>query len=206
MENTKNKQIITISVTALVTFLATSFLFSYSNFRLFGTATNTTSGNHISGLILQDDGSASGRALVEAYGADESVVIGVAKRDGSYALEGLTSGSFVVVGSVLRGNYGYIGTLNLASGDNTTTLDITLSPTGTITGTVDGCDESCVANLKYNGTSIRAESILSDGSFVIDGVAPGTYTLQVFSGNSSTTVETIVVESGGEINLALALA
>ena len=92
--NSKNRQIITHSIVALIAFILGAAIFS-PDVNLFGTASNVPVGP--SGTLALIDGSAGTRALVEAYAPDGTISLEVADRDGNFTLTEFMPGNYVLI-------------------------------------------------------------------------------------------------------------
>src|SRR5574341_695351 len=159
MQNSKNRQIIPIVATALVTFVASAFLFSVTDINLFGTSGNIS---ETTGTVSLADGSPVNRALLEIHGADGSAILGVSNREGNFSIDSLKAGSYVAIISTPREEYGYVGSISVKGG--TDILKFDLAETGALSGIVTGCDASCVVNITFNDVTVNAENTEADGS------------------------------------------
>lgn len=197
MSSNQNKQIITIGVTALVTFLLTGFLFSATDLNLFGTATD----DKTTGTFLSPDGEPARRTLVQAYAADGSVYMDVTSREGIFELEPLQNGNYIILGTTANQQYGYIGTWTIGSAGDTPQFEMV--ETGSLSGTVAGCSTSCTVTLMYEDVAIVVQNTQADGSFVFSGLAPAVYEITVYQGRDVTAPQNVEIESGKQTQLSL---
>lgn len=201
MTNSRNKQIISHSLTALVTFIISAFIFSATDLNLFGSSTSEPTGP--GGLIVLQDGSAASRVLVEAYAPDGSVALEVANRQGKFTIKDFMNGNYVLAISTLRDDFGYIGSVPLS--ESTVDLSFILNQTGSVVGEVSGCNASCVVNITFDNVPIVVQNTQADGTFAISGLAEGTYQIVVYSADSSTTSQELIITATQQALVSLAL-
>lgn len=197
MSSTRNQQLITIGVTALVTFILSAFLFSVTDFNLFGTAGDATT----DGSILDEAGQPLRRTLVQTYAADGSIYMDVTDREGKFELEKLANGNYIIVASTVDQQYAYIGEWNIE--EDGEDYQFSVVPTGSLTGAAAGCDNTCTITVSYRGIALVVQNLQADGSFAISGLAPALYEVKVFKGNSTTTLEDVEITSGGQAEVEL---
>jgi hypothetical protein len=143
-----------------------------------GTVTDE-SGNPLSDInVDMSDGS--------AYGGVAPVVT---DDNGNYTVSGLQAGSFTVMASDADGRNYVAQTLpdsiELSAGQTLTGVDITMLPGATVSGTVTEADNpgtplggGYVQVLDTNGYSTAGVSVNDDGTYTIEGVPAGSFTLQ----------------------------
>ncbi len=112
-------------------------------------------------------------------------------QDGSYSIGGLCQGTCNV--TVSAANYTTLSTsLTISS---STTQDFSLTPLSTVTGTVTcSCDNSPVSGVTVNIGQYSANTDPS-GSYTINGIQPGTYSVTVLGPNYNTVVPDMVISN-----------
>jgi hypothetical protein len=193
MSSTRNRQIILVGVTALVTFLVSAIIFSMTDVNLFGAAGDATT----TGTVLDVEGNPAKRTLVQTYAADGSVFLDVTDRNGIFELDKLANGTYIFSASSVDHQYAYIG--EWVIDDNSGEAQFEVALTGSLVGTVPGCDATCTVTLTYQDIAIVVQTTQADGSFVISGLAPATYTLTAYRGQAVSdpvTVEILSAEQG----------
>lgn len=189
MSSTNNRQIITIGVTALVTFILSAVLFSVTDLNLLGTAGDPTT----SGVLHDTEGNPLNRTLVQTYASDGSVYLDVTDRSGTFEIDKLANGNYVIVAASVDQQFGYIGEWIIDSDSEDYQFQVV--PTGSLTGTVAGCDASCTVTLLYNEIALAVQNTQADGSFVLSGLAPATYSIVVYKANDSTEPQPVEITS-----------
>lgn len=161
---------------------------------LFGTIsgqiTNAATGDPIVGAI----------AVVRTVGGT-SVIIAADTTDvnGNYLLEGLSPGSYSVVGTAA--GFGSITVGAIVQANAVTTANIALPPdTGMISGSLTDTAGMAVTGsniavqvFDINGILVKTLLADSDGTFTIMDLAPGTYLVQITAPNYATAVASAVV-------------
>jgi protocatechuate 3,4-dioxygenase beta subunit len=188
-----------------------------------GTTTLVTSAS-ISGRVVDSAGNPIEGASVTARGSGQSFIHAASTaEDGSYTIDGLAAGSYTLEFSKSGSSFltQYLGgtsssqgatVLTVALGDSLTHKDMTLPTAASISGRV--VDE---AGNPIEGVSVAASSTTSgsgnartaaDGTYKVDGLVAGSYTLQFskpgsyptqyFGGTSSSQKATVLTVASGD--------
>lgn len=155
-------------------------------------------GASISGVVTRDDGSPVTQAFVAASGTNGGFGNAVTDSNGAYTLQGLAADSYTVQFSASRDglvseywdnapDYSTATKVPVASGGAVTGIDAVLTAGGSLQGVVTlASDGSAVTNggvsvLDAGGNLVANGWLAPDGSYRIDGIRPGDYTVRFVS-------------------------
>lgn len=165
----------------------------------------------LSGTVTKaSDGTAINGALIEVLRSGAIIASVNSGPSGSYSITNVSAGTY----DLRVSNSGFGTVLQNAitiSGGQTTTVNFTLSSPGSITGTItqaDGITPISGAGLQLLVGSAKGATATTDatGSYSINTVNAGSYSLQASAGDFVTKTQTNVVVAGGSpttVNLSL---
>jgi len=153
----------------------------------------------ISGCVYQEDGatpiaSAGITAHPQRGGATQNAVAGA---DGCYEIGGFATGDYLIFASAPGRQQIYYNqklswntatALSLVSGQETPGINFRLPLAGSISGTILKADGSVIADQRIvvdaigttpDTSTVRADASRTDGTYTIDGLAPGIYKVSV---------------------------
>lgn len=150
-----------------------------------GTVTETTSGNPISG------------ALVEVQRNGLVVAFGVTSSSGAYAISGIAPGVYSVSIKEKDHQSFLTGAIVLASLTTTVNAELTLSPgtiSGVVTNDVSGDPiPNAVVTVDVGGTLVGSAVTNDVGAYLITGISPGSYTIKAQAALFETLVQGAIV-------------
>jgi len=170
-------------------------------------------------LTLRPGGSVVGRVLGLEPGEAANLVVeargpgpvrrGQVAGPGSYRIEGLRVGDWLVTAKVSGTGRRAQGRVRLREGDGETRLDLELGEGVSVTGRARENGEPLVdAEVHVFGpTGVRVASVRTDrsGSFRVEGLEPGTYGLELVSfGRQIRHAETLTIERDRRLEIDLA--
>ena len=154
-----------------------------------------TLGGSISGTITNTSAVPIQGASVQASGtACCSDGYATTAFDGTYTITGLAAGSYTIY-AYAQGypmkyyedtyDYGSATPIDVASGVTTPGIDMALEPGGTVSGTVTNGSATPIAGASVQATrtvccGYGSATTAADGTYTMTGLAPGTYTVQVY--------------------------
>ena len=161
-----------------------------------------SSGGTISGVVTREDGTPVVGAPVTASGSGGGFSSAITDGSGAYTIQGLAADSYVVnfsrtwdglVGEYWNDAADYFSATRIAleAGGAVTGIDAVLSAGGSVQGMVTkASDGSAVTNgwvavLDANGNSVAQAGVSIDGTYRIDGIRPGAYTVKFSSNDPS---------------------
>ena len=169
-------------------------------------------GGSISGTVTASDSGVAGVCVLAATADGSSVGQAQTTASGTYTIAGLSAGSYVVSFSDCGGagdyapqyydgltggaaTYGAATAVSVTAGQTTSSIDAVMAAGGAISGTVTNAASSgvagiCVDAIASDGALGANATTGTDGTYLLSGLAAGTYILELTDCNTPATYAT----------------
>ncbi|WP_179107331.1 carboxypeptidase regulatory-like domain-containing protein [Sediminibacillus massiliensis] len=165
----------------------------------------------LTGNVQSSGGDPISGAQVSVYQNNILVITALTDNNGDYLITGLAPGTYTAVISA-AGHSTHTAAAVITNGE-TTTVNASLNENpGTLTGVVSDTDDNPVAGAAVTvrlstgtGIIIATTVTTTDGSYTVEGLAPGNYTVVVTAPNLQTTTKgtTIISDSTSTVSFTL---